>query len=437
MMRTARDNQHRRIAQRQSASIHTEEVAAFNSCSAYQSSRPRILFLSHCVPNPPDKGEKIRAFHLLRVLARRYEVHLVCLARTAAEKRDAAALEECCASVHAEVLRRPAAFRRGLLRIAAGGSFNAGYFSSPGLTERVGQLAALRPFDAVLVYTAVMAPYAPEGVPVVLDLVDVDSEKWFQYGRERRPGPLYRIEASRLRRFETHCATASALTVLATANELAIFRGFAPEPRAIYVENGVESSYFEAAPAVLDTLRKRRFIAFVGTMNYRPNIDAVRWFAAEVFPAVRRTIPDLEFLVVGRNPAKAVRELAEIDGIEITGAVPDVRPYLSSARAIVAPLRLARGIQNKVLEALAMGRPVLASPEVCTTFGSRVPTGVLRCDSAAEYASGIEAACDREPRSDPAIRAAVRDRFDWEKNVAAITDALDSIVHSRTAEAPD
>jgi glycosyltransferase involved in cell wall biosynthesis len=224
----------------------------------------------------------------------------------------------------------------------------------------------------------------------------------------------------------------AAFTYVTTANELSVLRKFAAGAAAGYIENGVDTDFFDGSPRPVSEWERRRFVAFIGAMDYHPNIEGARWFASEVFPSFRRRVPDLEFLIVGRNPAKPVRELAAAEGVHVLGGVPDVRPFLAAARAITAPLRLARGIQNKVLEALAMGREVFASPEVCGTFGGAVPTGVVECRSAEDYIRRIEFASAREPECTAAIRSGVRERFDWETNLAPLCSKLESLL-SQTA----
>jgi len=255
----------------------------------------------------------------------------------------------------------------------------------------------------------------------VLDMVDVDSEKWLQYSELRFPGFLYRAEGRRLRRFEAQCADAARCTVLTTANEAAILQGFVPSARSRSVENGVEFEFFNGkAGALPQRLVGQSFVLFLGTMDYFPNIEAAAWFARHVFPRLRQGDSGLEFVIAGRNPAKSVVELGELPGVHVTGSVPDVRPYIAAAEAIVAPLKLARGVQNKVLEALAMGREVYASAEVCRTFGGSVPEGVIRCESAEDYAAQIARACRRVPRCETRIRESAKLRFSWAQNLSAI-----------------
>jgi sugar transferase (PEP-CTERM/EpsH1 system associated) len=394
------------------------------------------LYLSHCVPYPPDKGEKIRAYHEIAGLAERYRLHLVCFARDKQEMRDAEALTRQCVSVYAERLLPWPALARAAIQFAGGRSLNSAFYYSRKLYKHVAGLSRRILFRATVVYTAVMSSYAPKGVPLLLDMVDVDSEKWLQYARIRFPGFLYATEARRLRRLELNSLRAAGLSILSTENEAAILRSFAPGTPITHMENGVDEVFFDgnARPLPLGC-GDRRFVLFVGTMDYLPNVRAAVWFARRIFPQLRRRQPQLEFFVVGRNPCAEVVRLKRIEGVHVLGAVPDVRPYLAGTRAVVAPLDLARGIQNKVLEALAMGRPVFASHAVCRTFGSVLPPGVVRCETEQHYVDGLERACRVPPSCDQQIRRAACARFSWQRNVQLLVRELADLKrrHAETA----
>lgn len=380
------------------------------------------------MPNPPEKGEKIRAYHEIAYLADRYRIHLACIGREESETGDARALAARCASVYVACHSRSCALVRAATRFAAGACLNVAYYNSPRLQGYVTGLARRVHLQAAFVYTAVMLPYVPAGLPILLDMVDVDSEKWFQYSEARRPGVLYALEAKRLRRFEEQCVKASRLTVLATQNEADLLSRIIPQAPITYMENGIDREFFDGVARPLPVeLAGRPFVAFVGTMDYSPNIEGAVWFAESAFPELRRRVPGLEFFIVGRNPSAKVRHLARREGVRVIGAVPDVRPYLAGARAIVAPLDLARGIQNKVLEALAMGRRVFASEAVCRTFGSLLPVGVVPCASVQDYVEGLDASCRPTPHCDESIRAAACERFSWKRNVENLARGLDCL----------
>ena len=392
-----------------------------------------LLFLSHCVPNPPDKGEKIRAFHEVACLASRYRVHLACFARSEDEVRAANQLSGRCASVYVERLHPRRALLRAAVRFGFGRCLNMAFYWSAAMKAHVDSLAGRVPFAATLAYSAVMAPYAPRQLPLLFDMLDVDSEKWLQYAQSRRPGFLFRLEARRLRRWETYWSMAAQCTVLTTENEESLLHTFAPHAHTCFMENGVDGEYFDGVARPLPSgFEGRRLVVFVGTMDYHPNIEAAQWFATHVLPGLRREDPRVEFLIVGRNPTKDVRDLARLDGVTVAADVPDTRPYLAHARAIVVPLRLARGIQNKVLEALAMGRPVFASTAVCATFGKTLPAGVFCCASAAEFVERVSQACNSEPQCDSGIRAEACRRFSWQKGVDQIINRLETMIDATT-----
>jgi len=395
-----------------------------------------LLYLSHCVPNPPNKGEKIRAYHEISQLASHYRIHLVCFARRESEIGDARALSGRCASVYVEPLSR-ATLIRAAGRFAFGACLNEAFYDSRRMRDYVTSLAGQIPLDATLAYSAVMAHYSPPFVPLLLDMVDVDSEKWFQYALTRRPDFAYALEARRLRQLEIDCTRRAALTVLTTENEAGLLRSFAPEAGVCHIENGVDDEYFDGASRPLpDEFVGRKFVAFIGAMDYSPNIDAAVSFARRVLPGLRRRDSQLEFFIVGSNPSKSVLQLSAIKGVVVTGSVPDTRPFLSGARAIVAPLRVARGIQNKVLEALAMGRTVFASEETCKTFGSTLPVGVISCASDQDFIELVATASTAEPRADLFIRSEVLRRFSWRKAGALLLSQLDhAIVSSRSGPA--
>jgi polysaccharide biosynthesis protein PslH len=387
-----------------------------------------ILFLAHCVPNPPNKGEKIRAHQEIAALTKDHRVHLVCFARSESEARYALELQDRCASVYVE--NRP--FWRALIpaavKFAFGGCLNMAFYHSAAMRRYVSNLAATTPLAATIVYALPMAPYAPSGVPILFDMQDVDSEKWLQYAEMKRFGFLYALEAKRMRKHEIQHANVAASTFLTARQETALFRRIAPSASIECMENGVDFGYFDPERVSrLKELHAKCYIVFVGTMDYYPNIDAVEWFATEVLPRLRDCNPGVEFVVVGNNPSKRVLQLGALEGVTITGGVPDVRPYVLQANAVVAPLRLARGIQNKVLEALVLGRRVFVTTGVAKTFYDQVPDGIITCDSPEEYVQAIrpELACKR--LSDKTIREAMRARFSWNTNIKAVVSEVESM----------
>jgi sugar transferase (PEP-CTERM/EpsH1 system associated) len=350
---------------RQHAQTRQTSAASAASANADPRLKMRILYLCHRVPYPPDKGEKIRAFHEIRALARRHRVHLLTLAD--GDVPDLAPLAEMCERVEVFPLHRPAAYLRAALGLVRPQPMTLSFFESSELRNRVAELARSERFDMVVVYSSAMVPYAEpfqaSGTPAVLDMVDVDSAKWAQYSRfaPLPLRPVYALEARRLQAYEASISGRFERIVLATGNETRLLKGFAPDAKAATIPNGVDLDFFQ--PMDLPKTPHPALV-FTGQMDYFANIDGVVHFSRNVMPRLRRRFPDLELLIVGRSPAPAVRALCELPGIYVTGAVGDVRPFLERAWAFVAPLRIAQGVQNKVLEAMAMNLPVVCTDRV-------------------------------------------------------------------------
>ncbi|MCA9175167.1 MAG: glycosyltransferase, partial [Planctomycetales bacterium] len=395
--------------------------------SATNPKRANVLLLTHRVPYPPNRGDRIRSYHLLRFLARRANVHLASLTDEPVTEETQAALDPLCVRRADATVHPWGRWVRGSLSLLRGGSATEGLFHNARLKRTLDDWASDTSFDGVVVFCSSMAQYVPRklaGVPMVVDLVDVDSEKWFQYASHRR-GPkrwLYALEARRVRRLERTLARQSTALTVVSDEEAQLFRSFCSEGHVRGVGNGVDTDYFSpemmsehdrssmgvparAASGVDDrsmgalaraALRSTAASAtsasetpntsapvadtnvdcaaephepncvFVGVLDYYPNIEGITWFCREVWPAVRRAIPEATLSIVGRHPTPRVAELGELPGVTVVGEVPDVRPYLSRAAAAIAPLQIARGVQNKVLEAMSAGTPVIATAEALT-----------------------------------------------------------------------
>lgn len=327
-----------------------------------------LLFLVHRIPFPPNKGDKVRSFNLLKFLAARYRVHLGTFIDDANDARYVEHLQKYCASSCAVPLRPRMARVRSLAGLLTDEPLTLRYYRDDALARWVRDTVHQHHIAKAVVFSSAMAQYveAIDGLQVVVDFVDVDSAKWTTYGRSRQwpLSSIYRREGVRLLAFERAVATRASASVFVTPAEAELFRELAPESAARIrcAQNGVDVEYFDPmhdlpSPYALD----EEAVVFTGAMDYWPNIDAVAWFARDVMPAILASRPKARFYVVGMHPAPAVLALASEKGVVVTGLVPDVRPYLKHARVVVAPLRVARGIQNKVLEAMAMARPVVVS----------------------------------------------------------------------------
>jgi sugar transferase (PEP-CTERM/EpsH1 system associated) len=394
----------------------------------------RILFLAHRAPFPPDKGDKIRAHHLLAHLAQGHEVWLGAGADDLGDlqHRDLA-LERCRDVCFAPLgsVRRAWNMLRGA---ATGAPLSVARFRHPGLQAWVDRvLADVRP-DVVLVFSSAMAQYVAGRLPadtrLIIDFVDADAEKWRAYAAAARPPLrwLYAAEHRRLVAFERRAVreAAAGVAVSDTERRLLATQMPAAADRLHVISNGVDIDYF--APVARTSAQP--LAVFCGRMDYAPNVDAAQWFAHEAFPAIRRARPDAVFRIVGAAPTAAVRALAGLDGVEVTGAVPDVRPHLAEAAAVVAPLRIARGVQNKVLEGMAAGRPVVATSAALDGLAAEPGRDVLVADDAQGFATQVleilegRAAPDLGRRA----RAFVVARHRWEAQLRALDGLIEAAV---------
>jgi sugar transferase (PEP-CTERM/EpsH1 system associated) len=275
----------------------------------------------------------------------------------------------------------------------------------------------------------------------VIDFVDVDSDKWRQYAAKKAwpLSMLYAHEARQLLAYERRVARSCDAALFVSAPEAGLFRSLAPESAARigHYSNGVDTQYF-ASGAAYDSPYAAGELAlvFTGAMDYWPNVDAVAWFAQQVLPAVRARHPGAVFYIVGARPAPEVRQLAALPGVVVTGTVPDVRPYVAHATLSVAPLRIARGIQNKVLEAMAMGRTVVLSPQALEGIHGTPGRDLLLAEEAAQFIAAVNQALDRPDAAiGAAARATVEQRYGWNSHLAPVRNLLESSLNEVRREA--
>jgi sugar transferase (PEP-CTERM/EpsH1 system associated) len=392
-----------------------------------------LLFLAHRIPYPPDKGDKIRAWNILRHLAERYRVHLATFIDTPEDVAGLAALNEVCASVVWRPLLPRRARLRSLAGLLTGAPLTQFYFGDRRLRAAIERLATAHRPALVYVSCSAMAPYVPDRgeARVILDLMDVDSEKWRQYA-ETGSGParlIYRREGRTLLALERRAAARADAVLLVSRAEAELFASLAPEvaTRTDYIRNGVDVAYFDPSHSFANPLGEPPAIVFTGVMNYRPNIEAMVWFVAQVMPRLRARPVAPCLWIVGVNPTRAVLDLAGPD-VRVTGRVPDVRPYLKHARVAVAPLRIGRGIQNKVLEAMAMGLPVIATPQAREGLDSCRDGELLTAADPADFAAAIDRVLDGDGGAIGArARARVISDFGWGASLARLDRLIASL----------
>jgi len=394
-----------------------------------------LLFLAHRIPYPPNKGDKIRSFHLLQYLGARYRVHLATFVDDPADWAHCDTVKNLCESAHFALLRPGLAKLRSLTGFLTGDPLTLPYYRNRDLARWTSGVKQRHGIKRVLVFSSAMAQYVlgPEFADArrVIDFVDVDSDKWRQYAESKKfpMSWVFRREAVRLADFEKRAASICDSSVFVSKNEAELFcRMLANEAASVTsVSNGVDSSYFSPAAE-----RESPFetdgpsVVFTGAMDYWANEEGASWFARSVLPRVRETFSGATFCIVGMNPTEGVRALARLPGVVVTGAVPDVRPYLQHARAVVVPLRIARGIQNKVLEAMSMARPVVTTPQALEGIPAREGQEVMVASDAETFARKlIDILGGRGEQIGVRAREFIEREFSWDRNLPRISALLE------------
>ncbi len=388
-----------------------------------------ILYLVHRLPYPPNKGDKVRSFHLLKHLAARHRVFLGTFVDDPDDLQHIETVRAYCTDLHVARLNPRFAKLRSLNALLAGAPLTLRYYRDAGLRDWVDQICRSTAIDAAVVFCSAMAQYVEHlpRLPRVIDFVDVDSAKWTQYAPDHRwpMSWLYRREGATLLDYERQVAATADRSFFVTEAEASLFSRQAPEC-AIRVDaicNGVDADYFSPSLEQANPYAEGEIpVVFTGAMDYHPNIDAVRWFATNVLPRLKEGRPKLRFTIVGRSPTAEVLALAG-ESITVTGTVPDVRPYLQHATVVVAPLRIARGIQNKILEAMAMGKAVVASSECAGAVDAVTDEELLQASTPDDYVAAIDRLL-RNPEQAASIgqraRKRVLARYSWEAHLSGI-----------------
>jgi sugar transferase (PEP-CTERM/EpsH1 system associated) len=390
--------------------------------------KPELLFLAHRIPYPPDKGDKIRSWNILKGLTEHYRVHLGCFIDSPEDMKYAEHLQTVCDRCHFAMLTPLTAKLRSPTALMTGDPMTLSYYRNRGLQQWVDDLAKERPLDSVFVFSAAVAQYIPESligkVRCIVDFVDVDSDKWRQYAVSK-PWPaswIYDREGRKLLEFERKTAARCDASLFVSPAEAEFFRSLAPESRSktFHINNGVDFNYFSNAHDFETPFGAEECpLVFTGAMDYWPNADAVIWFVENILPGVRAKRSNVRFYIVGSKPGAEVKNLARTEGVVVTGRVEDVRPYLAHAAAVVAPLRISRGIQNKVLEGMAMAKPVIATSQALEGIDAVIGQEVLQADDPNEFIEKIFAVLDSANESllGRNARARVIRDYAWDANV--------------------
>lgn len=382
--------------------------------------KPSVVFLCQRVPWPPDRGDRITTWHFLQhLLQHAGEVRVGCFLEEDRDEQGAAFLRGRCTEVVAPRLSRRLRKVTSLRGLITGEALTLPFFRHADLRAAVERWTAAGTTDLIHVYSSSMAQYAmaAKARAKVMQFAELDSDKWRQYAAASRgPGRwIYAREAKRLLQFEDRVARTFSRSVVVSDVERALFVERIPGVLPAVLPNGVDVDHFCSAG---DAERHPRTAIFTGVMDYEPNVDGVCWFVAECWPELRRRFPDARLLIVGSKPVAKVQALGAEPGITVTGRVPTTPPFFDRAAVAIAPLRLARGVQNKVLEAMSMGLPVVSSPQAAQGLGDVPPETLAIAADAAATTTAIGALFADPPRAraiGAAAAAWVRTQWRWER----------------------
>jgi sugar transferase (PEP-CTERM/EpsH1 system associated) len=396
----------------------------------------KVLYVCHRFPYPPKRGGKIRPFNMIRHLSAQHEVSVASLVRSDDEAREGAGLAPFCAAYAMGRVHASLQALRMLARLPTPTPSSMGYFYSPQLERSIRDTLSRERFDLIFVHCSSVAQYveAVRGVPKILDFGDMDSQKWLEYARYR-PFPLslgYRLEGSKMERAEKRLASRFDLCTATTRAEWETLEGYRTGVASDWFPNGVDSDYFAPDGDAYDA----DTIAFVGRMDYYPNQQAMFDFCANTLPLLHAKRPALKLLIVGADPSPAVQRLRALRNVTVTGSVPDVRPFLRKAALMVAPLNIARGTQNKILEAMALGVPVVTSRIAAGGVDASHPDHFLVATTPAEYAAAVARVLDdtaERRRLSHSGRARMLSHHAWDKSMQRLDGIIARCVsdHSR------
>lgn len=399
----------------------------------------KILLVCHRFPFPPKRGGKIRPFNIVAHLNQRHQVTVASLVRSEQEAKEGLGLSKYCREYLMAKVTRPSALARMVARLPSAIPSSMGYFFSSRLSRQIRHELRTSRYDLIFVHCSSVAQYVEDvtGIPKILDFGDMDSQKWLEYAKYRRfPLSLgYLVEGRKLERAEKRLARKFDYCSCTTRAEMETLDGYRVGARTAWFPNGVDHEYFSptSEPYDPDT------ISFVGRMDYYPNQQCMFAFCRHTLPLIREKRPSVKLVIVGANPSPAVRQLAEIPGVEVTGSVPDVRPYVLRSAMTVAPLKIARGTQNKILESLAMGVPVVASDLAARGTDAVPGRHLLTAKCPQEYANAVLRLLDdpAERRSfSKAGRARILSHHNWKESMRRLDDMIVQCLARRTEVQP-
>lgn len=394
-----------------------------------------LLFLCHRIPFPPNKGDKIRSWHLLKHLARRHDIFLAAFIDDPADQQYKEALKEICKECFFQTISPSFAKIKSLAGLLAGQPLSVSYYRSRGLQEWVNQKVAEHKISDAVVFSSAMGQFL---LPVknhlhqsIIDFVDVDSDKWRQYA-QRKKWPMsyiYRREGNKLLSYDKLLARHFDHSLFVSEKEAELFKSLAPESEAkiSHYYNGVDVEYFSPQVQCHSPYPEGILaIVLTGAMDYWPNADAACWFAEQIFPTITEKYPNVLFYIAGGKPTRQVQQLGALPGVTVTGRVEDIRPYIRHASVVVAPMRIARGIQNKVLEAMAMEKTVVVTTQGLEGINASHGKEVLIADRPGDFAGQVMEALKGGLTIGQEARRKVLTDFNWDRNLAQLDNWIEN-----------
>jgi len=390
----------------------------------------KILFVCHRFPYPPKRGGKIRPFNIIRHLQEAgHGVTVASLVRSDEEAEEGRGLQDYCDEFLMEQVRKPVATLRMVGRLARMAPSSMGYFHSPALGRRIDQKLAEHRFDLIFVHCSSVAPYVAgaRGPVKILDFGDIDSQKWLTYARYKGfpTAAGYWLEGAKLERAEKWLATQFDMCTCTTRAEFETLNSFGTGVPTGWFPNGVDPEFFAPDSEPYDP----ELICFVGRMDYYPNQLAMLEFCRDVLPSLQQARPGVRLVIVGAEPSRKIRRLGRLPGVEVTGSVPDVRPWVRHAALTVAPLSIARGTQNKILESMAMGVPVVASREASGGIDAVSGEHLLTASTTSQYRDAILRMLDdpeERRRYSEAGRRRALSNHDWTASMRKLDTLIES-----------
>jgi len=359
----------------------------------------KLLYISHRIPYPPNKGDKIRTFNEIKYLSQFFEIDLISFADDPSDLKFKSNLKDYCRQVHVFFIHPVYSKLKGIRSFLTGRSISETYFLNEKAINTTASLLKKVNYNVIFCFSSPTAEYVfrnislirRASVRLIMDFCDVDSDKWQQYA-SKASFPLkqvYTREADRLLMYEKKINREFDVSIFVSENEADLFKKKVPEAKnLIPVKNGVDFEYFSKQNQQ-QKKNKHPAILFTGAMDYYANIQGVTWFAKKILPIIKQEIPGIDFIIAGSNPSKKVKELSNIDGISVTGYVDDIRTCYHKADISVVPLKIARGIQNKILEAMAMKLPVVCTSEALSGIDAKPGVDLILADEAREFAEAV------------------------------------------------